>query len=272
MSHDPCAGTGADVPHRPGSQEKRRSTPSTASTWTSPRVRWSGSWPERRRQDHDAADADDAAETDRRHRHGRRVRRGGRAGPGAAQHRLRLPGRLRVLRRRTPATRWSTTGCSTGCRARPRRPAGQELFEQLQLEGLWTRMPKNMSGGQKRRLDVVDGPDPRPDAGLPRRAHHRAGPAGAGQPLGAHRGPALPQRRHGLPDHALPRRGGRARGPDPDHRPGPDRRLRHRRQPQGAGGRATCVDLEVADRRPGRRGRRAARPRSPTGSRSTAAT
>jgi ABC-2 type transport system ATP-binding protein len=34
---------------------------------------------------------------------------------------------------------------------------GRELFEQLQLDGLWRRMPKNMSGGQKRRLDVVMG-------------------------------------------------------------------------------------------------------------------
>jgi len=34
---------------------------------------------------------------------------------------------------------------------------GQELFEQLDLQGLWKRMPKNMSGGQKRRLDIVMG-------------------------------------------------------------------------------------------------------------------
>jgi ABC-2 type transport system ATP-binding protein len=34
---------------------------------------------------------------------------------------------------------------------------GKALFEQLHLEGLWTRMPKNMSGGQKRRLDIVMG-------------------------------------------------------------------------------------------------------------------
>ena len=32
---------------------------------------------------------------------------------------------------------------------------GQELFAQLQLDGLWRRMPKNMSGGQKRRLDIA---------------------------------------------------------------------------------------------------------------------
>ncbi|NUS49620.1 MAG: ATP-binding cassette domain-containing protein [Nocardioidaceae bacterium] len=34
---------------------------------------------------------------------------------------------------------------------------GKALFEQLQLDGLWHRMPKNMSGGQKRRLDIVMG-------------------------------------------------------------------------------------------------------------------
>src|SRR5436189_185077 len=34
---------------------------------------------------------------------------------------------------------------------------GQELFEKFQLEGLWRRMNKNMSGGQKRRLDIVMG-------------------------------------------------------------------------------------------------------------------
>jgi ABC-2 type transport system ATP-binding protein len=34
---------------------------------------------------------------------------------------------------------------------------GQQLFDELQLEGLWRRMTKNMSGGQKRRLDIVMG-------------------------------------------------------------------------------------------------------------------
>jgi ABC-2 type transport system ATP-binding protein len=34
---------------------------------------------------------------------------------------------------------------------------GQQLFERLQLDGLWRRMPKNMSGGQKRRLDIAMG-------------------------------------------------------------------------------------------------------------------
>lgn len=34
---------------------------------------------------------------------------------------------------------------------------GRELFDQLQLDGLWERMPKDMSGGQKRRLDIAMG-------------------------------------------------------------------------------------------------------------------
>ena len=34
---------------------------------------------------------------------------------------------------------------------------GKRLFEQFQLDGLWDRMPKTMSGGQKRRLDIVMG-------------------------------------------------------------------------------------------------------------------
>ncbi|MFN8075645.1 MAG: ATP-binding cassette domain-containing protein [Kineosporiaceae bacterium] len=34
---------------------------------------------------------------------------------------------------------------------------GKELFEQFQLDGLWERQPKAMSGGQKRRLDIVMG-------------------------------------------------------------------------------------------------------------------
>ncbi len=43
---------------------------------------------------------------------------------------------------------------------RPRREVlarGQDLFEQFQLQGLWDRQPKTMSGGQKRRLDIVMG-------------------------------------------------------------------------------------------------------------------
>lgn len=34
---------------------------------------------------------------------------------------------------------------------------GRELFEQLDLDGLWTRQPRTLSGGQRRRLDIAMG-------------------------------------------------------------------------------------------------------------------
>jgi ABC-2 type transport system ATP-binding protein len=34
---------------------------------------------------------------------------------------------------------------------------GKELFEQLDLDGMWLRQPKTMSGGQRRRLDIAMG-------------------------------------------------------------------------------------------------------------------
>jgi len=34
---------------------------------------------------------------------------------------------------------------------------GQQLFSELDLEGLWERQPKSMSGGQRRRLDIAVG-------------------------------------------------------------------------------------------------------------------
>ncbi len=37
------------------------------------------------------------------------------------------------------------------------RRRGQELFEQLNLGGMWGRKPKSLSGGQRRRLDIAMG-------------------------------------------------------------------------------------------------------------------
>ena len=37
------------------------------------------------------------------------------------------------------------------------RRRGQELFDQLDLPGMWRRQPKSMSGGQRRRLDIAMG-------------------------------------------------------------------------------------------------------------------
>ncbi len=48
-------------------------------------------------------------------------------------------------------------GMLYGMSAADARARGLHLFEQLDLEGLWTRQPKAMSGGQRRRLDIVMG-------------------------------------------------------------------------------------------------------------------
>ena len=48
-------------------------------------------------------------------------------------------------------------GMLYGLRRKVVEERGTTLFEQMDLHGLWTRMPKNMSGGQKRRLDIVMG-------------------------------------------------------------------------------------------------------------------
>jgi ABC-2 type transport system ATP-binding protein len=48
-------------------------------------------------------------------------------------------------------------GMLYGMSRREATKRGQELFAQLDLEGLWTRQPKAMSGGQRRRLDIVMG-------------------------------------------------------------------------------------------------------------------
>ena len=97
-----------------------------------------------------------------------------------------------------------------------------------------------------------DGPDPRAAAGLPRRADHRPRPAVPGQPLGAHPRLRDDARDHGLPDHALPRRGRRALRPDPGHRPRHDRRRAARRTSSSA---RVSGDAVAAD--PGRRGQAA---------------
>ena len=48
-------------------------------------------------------------------------------------------------------------GMLYGMTAADARRRGQELFDQLELDGLWGRQPKCMSGGQRRRLDIAMG-------------------------------------------------------------------------------------------------------------------
>ena len=124
-------------------------------------------------------------------------------------------------RARSSSSSCSSTGCGSAC-------------------------PKQMSGGQKRRLDIVMGliHDPtlvfldEPTTGLDPQA--RANLWDHIADLRAKRGATVFLTTHYLDEaDALSR-------PDHDHRPGPDHRQRHRREPQGRG-----------LRRPGRpRGRR----------------
>jgi ABC-2 type transport system ATP-binding protein len=44
-----------------------------------------------------------------------------------------------------------------GISAKQAEARGRELFEQLELDGMWQRQPKTMSGGQRRRLDIAMG-------------------------------------------------------------------------------------------------------------------
>ena len=194
---------------------------------------------QRRRQDHHAADAHHAAAPDRRHRDGGGLRRGRRSPRTYAAASATSPRPAGPTPTRAPVTRSSTTGCSTASAASRPPSAASELFEQLDLPGLWKRTPKQMSGGQKRRLDIVMGliHDPtlvfldEPTTGLDPQAR-----ANLWDHIADLRRRA---RGDGLPDHPLPRRGRRPQRPDHDHRPGPDRRQRHRREPQGGRSPAT---------------------------------
>lgn len=68
----------------------------------------------------------------------------------------------------SPTRSASAAGSGTSPRpARPRRlygvstaeatTRGKQLFAELDLDGLWERQPKAMSGGQRRRLDIAMG-------------------------------------------------------------------------------------------------------------------
>ncbi|NNM47647.1 ATP-binding cassette domain-containing protein [Knoellia koreensis] len=48
-------------------------------------------------------------------------------------------------------------GMLYGMSQREATERGKQLFDQLDLPGLWTRQPKAMSGGQRRRLDIAMG-------------------------------------------------------------------------------------------------------------------
>ena len=195
---------------------------------------------QRRGQDHHAADADHAAPADRGHRDRRRattwsreseqVRRSIGYVSQAGVHRQHRPGRRGGR---------STTACSTACRSGRRQAARPELFDALDLAGLWDRQPKTMSGRPAAAARHRDGADPRA----------RRWCSSTSRPPGSTRRPAPtcgstspPARPSAAPRSSSPRTTSTRPTcwrPHPHHRPRADRRRRHGRQPQGAGRPAT---------------------------------
>ena len=114
-----------------------------------------------------------------------------------------------------------------GLSAAAAKARAAEVLAALDLEAAADRATGTYSGGMRRRLDVGLGIVHRPGGPVPRRAHDRSRPAGAGPDVG--RDPCPARARHDrLPDDPLPRGGGRPGRPAGDHRPRPDRGRRAR--------------------------------------------
>ena len=153
---------------------------------------------------------------------------GARPGPAApTATELRAPGRRAAAGERR---------CPTGSRVRrgagavrlllprPGRPA--QLMAELGLDGSADTAFAKLSGGQKQRLSIALALVGYPRVGDPRRADHRAGPAGPPRHLGADPSDTGPGRddRAGHPLHG---RGGAAVRPDRRHPRRPGRRAGH---------------------------------------------
>ena len=187
---------------------------------------------ERRGQVNDRAHADDAAAADRRSRARRRLRRR-QAGPqGAGGDRRRAAGGGSRPAAHGPRAPAPADGASRHLRGRAPAPVGRAAGAG------WPR-----SGGRTEGQDVLgrDEAPPRPrtrarapaEDPLPGRADDRPRSAVANGTLGRGRAARAGGRRHGLPHHAVPGGGRRARQPRRHHRPRAHRRRGHARRAEG---------------------------------------
>ena len=111
------------------------------------------------------------------------------------------------------------------------RGACHELLERVRADRRPRRKPvSTYSGGMRRRLDLAMTLVGAPQRDLPRRADHGTRSRAAAARCGTAIRDAGRRRRHDLPDHPVPGRGGRARRPDRGARPRPDRRRGQRRR------------------------------------------
>ena len=102
--------------------------------------------------------------------------------------------------------------------------APQEMAETFELTDLAQRLVITLSGGQKRRLDIALGVLHRPALVFLDEPSTGLDPQSRDNLWRHIRSTARRARRDGVPDHALPRRGGRAVRPDHHHRQRRDRR------------------------------------------------
>ena len=223
--------------------------------------------PERRRQDdHDPH----ARHVDHAHL---RHRTGGRARPG--ERARRRSGAASATSARPAGVDETTPRAARACswpRGSPGSPDSQalvradELLEAFEPDGdREPARPNTLSGGQKRRFAHRARAGAPAAADLPRRAHHRPGPAEPRPTCGTRsRGPSRPGHQRAA-DHPLPGRGRRVVRPAGHRRPRPDRRRGHPRGAQEARWRATSSRSGSTSRPPPRsccpRSRTSRRPR-----------
>ena len=204
--------------------------------------------PERRRQDHDAADARDAPHADRRARRPspaptcaasrRQVRAGSATCPRAARP---------IRPRPAAASSSSRAGCTAWTSRRPRRRAA-EVLAALDLEAAADRPTEHLlgrheaAGSTSGSASSTSRPSCSSTSRRPASTRRRA--RGCGTRSAQLREPGHDR----LPDDALPRGGRRARRPAGDHRPRQDRRRGHRRRAQARGRRRRRDDRRQTGR------------------------
>ena len=189
---------------------------------------------QRRRQDDDAEDAVHAA---RRRPAAARRWRAATSGPTRSMCGARSAMSARPARpRRKPwsAKRSSATRSSTASTGRRRRRVARDLLAALDLADVWDRTCGSLSGGQRRRLDIVMGLIHEPKLVFLDEPSTGLDPQSRANLWNHIRCAARQDGHHGIPDHPLHGRSGFAQRSDPDHRPRHDRRRGHASRAQEA--------------------------------------
>ena len=203
--------------------------------------------PQRRRQDHDAADARHAAADGRRRGPASSVSTCG-GTPTSCASCSASPASTPRSTRTSPAAR--TSGCSAACsacrRSRPRSDRRATSSAGSASTDAGDKPIAKFSGGMRRRLDLAASLISRPPLIFLDEPTTGLDPRTRGQMWDTIR-ELVRRRLHRAAHHAVPRRGRPARRPDRGHRPRPQGRRGHARRAQGPG---RQLDPAAADARP----------------------